>query len=564
MDLGNLLGNAQSFIFGPGSESPTYEALRKKREIADLLAQQAIGGEYRNWGDGVGGIMKALGARIMENKLGPQEDAERQRISEILGGLGGGGEMGPVAGAPTGFTGAGFSGTPSTMPGGGNYRDAIASIESSGDYSAMGPVTKSGDRAYGRYQVMGANIPDWTKEALGQSLTPEQFAQNPQAQDAVFDHRFGGYVNQYGPQGAASMWFSGDPTPDGSADQLGTSDTDYVTKFMQALGGGGGMGGEAGLDMGRISELAEVLGNPYADAGQKIVAQALIERALDSGGGIDPYQAARLGLDAQRLQLDRDKFAQGTREGPKFYGSVQWADRTPEDGVDNPVPYQIGSDGQISWIGDQLGGATPLPPTRSADIGTSIVPIGPGGRPVGETLQKDVAGAAAQGELGKSAGMAAAGLGDREVAVQSAIDLIDKIGADENLPGITGMLQGRIPPMSQAGENLNQDIVGLTSKVFSAAIDSLRGLGAMTEREGAAATQALANLSRTRDEAAFKAELQNLKALLLDKLEVARQKAAGVTGGLATGSVDKWVGKDTRTMSPEELDEMIRDLQAGQ
>jgi hypothetical protein len=117
------------------------------------------------------------------------------------------------------------------------YRNAIASIESagSGDYSAIGPVTRSGDRAYGRYQVMGANIPQWTQQALGQSMSPEAFLASPEAQDATFDYIFGGYVNRYGPAGAASMWFSGDPTPDGDSDGY-TKDTAYVDRFMGALG----------------------------------------------------------------------------------------------------------------------------------------------------------------------------------------------------------------------------------------------------------------------------------------------------------------------------------------
>jgi hypothetical protein len=116
------------------------------------------------------------------------------------------------------------------------YRNAIASIESagSGDYSAVGPEVR-GDRAYGRYQVMGANIPSWTRNALGVELAPEQFLASPEAQDAVFDHVFGGYVQKYGPAGAASMWFSGDPTPDGDSDGY-TKDTAYVERFMGALG----------------------------------------------------------------------------------------------------------------------------------------------------------------------------------------------------------------------------------------------------------------------------------------------------------------------------------------
>ena len=122
-----------------------------------------------------------------------------------------------------------------------SYRDAIASIESrgSGDYSAMGPVTKNGDRAYGRYQVMGNNIPEWTKAALGKAMTPEQFLADQSAQDAVFDHRFGMYVRKYGPEGAARAWFGGEGAvnkPD-AKDVLGTSVAEYGKKFVAAAGG---------------------------------------------------------------------------------------------------------------------------------------------------------------------------------------------------------------------------------------------------------------------------------------------------------------------------------------
>lgn len=119
------------------------------------------------------------------------------------------------------------------------YAKAIQSIESGGNYSALGPLTSSGDRAYGAYQVMGANVPAWTKQALGQSLTPQQFLGNSAAQDAVFEKIFGGYVSKYGASGAAQAWFGG-PGSVGSGgtatDILGTSGTAYVQKFNAALG----------------------------------------------------------------------------------------------------------------------------------------------------------------------------------------------------------------------------------------------------------------------------------------------------------------------------------------
>lgn len=114
------------------------------------------------------------------------------------------------------------------------YAQATKDIESSGgNYSAIGPLTSNGDRAYGAYQVMGANVPSWTQEALGYSLTPDQFLADPAAQDAVFNYKFGQYVDKYGSASdAASVWFSGRPLSMSSGLSDGfTSVPTYVSSF---------------------------------------------------------------------------------------------------------------------------------------------------------------------------------------------------------------------------------------------------------------------------------------------------------------------------------------------
>lgn len=122
-----------------------------------------------------------------------------------------------------------------------DWANAIASIESagSGDYSALGPVTAKGNRAYGRYQVMDFNIGPWTEKHLGRRLTPEEFLASKEAQDAVFAGEFGGNVEKYGnPQDAASVWFTGKPVATGGnrKDIFGTTGNVYVDKFNNALG----------------------------------------------------------------------------------------------------------------------------------------------------------------------------------------------------------------------------------------------------------------------------------------------------------------------------------------
>lgn len=118
-----------------------------------------------------------------------------------------------------------------------NFADAIASIESGGNYGILGPATKGGDRAYGKYQVMGSNIGPWTQEILGTKLTPQQFLQSPEVQDAVFHGKFGQYVNQYGPEGAARAWFAG---PRGmnnpnAKDVNGMTVEEYGRRFSSAM-----------------------------------------------------------------------------------------------------------------------------------------------------------------------------------------------------------------------------------------------------------------------------------------------------------------------------------------
>ncbi|WPE22508.1 phage tail length tape measure family protein [Shinella zoogloeoides] len=143
----------------------------------------------------------------------------------------------------------------------GSYATAIKAIESSGgNYSALGPVTRTGDRAYGAYQVMGANIPSWTKSALGTSLTPNEFLGSKSAQDAVFEKYFGASVAKYGnPQDAASVWFTGRPLAQGanSADVLGTTGKSYVNKFNAELEKASKGLGEFGGGLGKLGSTLE-------------------------------------------------------------------------------------------------------------------------------------------------------------------------------------------------------------------------------------------------------------------------------------------------------------------
>lgn len=188
--------------------------------------------------------------------LDAQERQQGKRDSALMASLFGGGTApaasptssmpaAPAAAAPA----LSLPGPASASPAGGSlaasgagdmdrWSAGISNNESGGDYGKLGPVTKTGDRAYGKYQVMGENIPAWTKEALGQGMTPEQFLANKDAQDKVFRTKFGQYAQKYGPEGAAKAWFAGEGGMNnpGAKDQLGTTVAGYADKFNAGAG----------------------------------------------------------------------------------------------------------------------------------------------------------------------------------------------------------------------------------------------------------------------------------------------------------------------------------------
>ena len=195
-------------------------------------------------------------------------------------------------GQPNTFTGTGGTGmVPPPTGGGGKYYDAtepadsqigaarhaISDNESNSNYGATGIIIpKTGDKAYGKYQIMGANIPSWTKQYLGQSMTPEEFLKNPEAQDKVFDGEFGRLADKYGWGGAAQAWLGGEGSVGqaSNADPLGTSVGKYSSAFLQKFNqyGGGGQSMTAGAKPAPSTSRSAVASgddeSPAEDAGE--------------------------------------------------------------------------------------------------------------------------------------------------------------------------------------------------------------------------------------------------------------------------------------------------------
>ncbi|WP_418459738.1 phage tail length tape measure family protein [Brucella intermedia] len=260
----------------------------------------------------------------------------------------------------------------------------IRSMESSNNYSALGPILASGDRAYGAYQVMGANVPSWTKSALGYSMTPGEFLKSESAQDAVFNKVFGGYVNKFGASGAAQAWFGG-PGSVGSggnaADILGTTGTEYVNKFNAGLqqlsattGSATGAIGNLGSGLNAASTGLNQLGNGFNNFGQQLSGFASgggfnIGSLFPGAGGFQSQQLAGAIASGSWGLWDTGGYTGpgGVYEprGIVHAGEVVWSQRdvARAGGVAVVEGMRLGYRG---YDGGGVVGVTPLPPVAQA------------------------------------------------------------------------------------------------------------------------------------------------------------------------------------------------------
>lgn len=156
---------------------------------------------------------------------------------------------------------------------------AIKQQESGGDYN----VVNSSSGALGAYQVMPSNIADWTRQALGQSISPQQYLSDPIAQDRVAETILGGYYDQYGARGAAAMWYSGQPDPNKTFGN--PSVADYVNQVINRMNSSPPVSGSTSVQTGATVNRADDLANGLAQ-GIQVSAKSILGPTLKWTGWV--------------------------------------------------------------------------------------------------------------------------------------------------------------------------------------------------------------------------------------------------------------------------------------
>lgn len=232
----------------------------------------------------------------------------------------------------------------------------IRQVESGGNYRVVNSIG-----AVGAYQVMKANIPSWTKKALGYSLTWQQFRDSRAAQDKVAQVILGGYYNKYGAEGAASMWFSGQPNPNSSRSDGGNTVRQYVNKVMAAAGSDGGTGAGEGIVAvtPKLSddELAAQYGLTSALINSNKELKSLFKKAVAGGWTADRFTAS----------LKNTKWWSTQPDSLRQYITLQytdpasWRQKRDQAAFDlNALAVQVGLGNQIFQAGPNKGKANGL------------------------------------------------------------------------------------------------------------------------------------------------------------------------------------------------------------
>lgn len=282
--------------------------------------------------------------------------------------------------------------------------------------------------------------------------------------------------------------------------------------------------GPAGGIPGISPSTAAMLSDPNLSEGQRAVVLSVLKQQMDAN---DPTAQAELDYTRARTEKLRQE-ATGVG-GPAEYGL------NPQTGVDdqgNPVLIQVGKDGKAVRTAMPDGVTLSKTPIK-IDAGTEWIILDPVTRQPVKSIPKDIAGAAAQDEIGTAQGKAAGAAPGDIQAAQNALDIVDSLRTDPNRERGTGWSATFNVVPGTKGYDYQNKVDQAKSGAFLTAIQQMRGLGALSNAEGSAATQAITRMSTATSEEAFMSALDDYEKIVRQGMERAQRT------GRKFGTVDQ-------------------------
>lgn len=307
------------------------------------------------------------------------------------------------------------------------------------------------------------------------------------------------------------------------------------------------MGGEAPINGGGapapISGVAALEGGGSGLAGG--------QGALDIAGDFEQFSSLGIPVSSTLRSPSRNAKVGGVGNSYHLTGeAVDIVPRTPQEKQQvtefwKGRGYQVIDEGDHLHVEPPRRGATVsrLGPARAAALGVSRSPEEQAALTTAATegtklsflpqelgARTDAAvDQALRIDSGKATAERAAAAPATIATLQNSLDSIDALLSDPDLDSILGL--GSINPLHKIPGSKGKGLIARADQIagqsFLAAFNQLKGGGAITEKEGEAATKAMARLDRAQSPADYKLALTDLKSALTPGMERARQAAAG-------------------------------------
>lgn len=274
----------------------------------------------------------------------------------------------------------------------------------------------------------------------------------------------------------------------------------------------------------------------------------------DRSYGLQSQAAARAneGPEAKAAQRTRLLQSQGidptTPEGRAYVISGEWSGAGAGGASLNPV-YGVGPNGEPAMVQTTKTGQaiqTKLPdgfkiskdPIK-VDLGTHIQLIDPQTRqPIGNPIQKDLAGAERAKVVGEAAGKSEASAPGDLQAGQNALSLLNNIKNDPYLDRSTGMTSRFNAIPGTGGYDFQNKVEQAKSGAFLTAIQQMRGLGALSNSEGQTATAAVTRMDTATSPKAFREALADYEKIIRQGVTRAQSNIKGSASNQNNAAAD--------------------------
>lgn len=287
--------------------------------------------------------------------------------------------------------------------------------------------------------------------------------------------------------------------------------------IAQALAGSGTFGGLSESDRAIMANNPEVM--------QSVATKALGNKFDTSAGKTESIKEYEYAVkDGFKGSLQDWMISRKTTQG-EYNKNPIFGTRVGPDGKPQTVMLQAGSRGDAAETRLPEGVSVNAQKPIEVDAGTHTVLLDPITRTPIAQIPKNVGEAARQKEVGKEMGSAQVNLPTVESNAKQLIDYIDGVAKDPNLDRMLDY-RGLLPNVTTTSRTLQAKINQLNDSAFLMAFERLKGGGAITETEGAKATQAMSRLKEMMQSGQdYRAALQDFRNEVSRLAEVARRKA---------------------------------------